>query len=220
VLVVNDRIIRESPAWAKGFCSISRDGHDVRCKADLDSTNDLGGHYEVVFRNITPSPYLTAAPAEPRGSEVTQWETTCEDFETPSGPVPCDLVNNGFGITTKAPNVQDGTASFGFAYDDPHEPNGSSLRVLFFKTRIPEVPGVYPIEEVQQELDPGIKTHGVCDLRGGYLQCNADVPSGRYFIRYRLVSQTHISCPPASTEAGELGEPEDKCVTVKDDKVP
>jgi hypothetical protein len=56
VLVVNDRISRESPAWAKGFCSISRDGHDFRCKADLDSTNGLGGHYEVVFRNITPSP--------------------------------------------------------------------------------------------------------------------------------------------------------------------
>ena len=125
------------------------------------------------------------------------WTTACVEFRTPTGAVPCDLVNNGFAITTKVPN-DDGSAQFGFAYFDSHDRTGGG--VVFFKTRVPDVPDVYPIEEIiSADLQQHTKTHGVCDMRGGYIHCVSGDPGEQFLITYRLISVTRKTCPPSSS---------------------
>lgn len=158
------------------------------------------------------------------GFEVTQWKAACIAFETPRGPVLCNDVNNGFGIVTRAWNVSEGTAIFGFGYYDapaPASPDERGSSVVYFKTKVGG-PGVYNIDEVEWSKPerPGsqiwentaLKTGGTCDLRGGYLHCVAGDPGNQFLITYRLISQAHLSCPPIR-ELGELDPPEEACVT-------
>ena len=210
--VKDDRRPSHASVEAHGSCDTS--GGIIRCAV----AGDLG-EYVIAYRIISetehvicPPPHdvphaigdacaitydaATAKKHRPWDKwEQTQWTATCETFQTPwAGAVPCNKASAEFTITS---TYNDGSASFSFRYDNEQ---------IFFTTRAPVEPGVYPIEEVQDEVRYPAETHGSCDMRGGKIRCVSGDPGKQIIIAYRLISQKHTLCPPPGITAQSLEE--------------
>ena len=191
---------RHASVDGRGSCD-TRSGF-IRCEV----TADLG-EYVIIYRIVEESEHLicpppadvphevgdvcatTYSPAEARKVRWDKWEQTvwsanCETFQTPwAGIVPCDKAEPEFTITS---THNDGSVSFGFEYG-LHEADWGGR--IFFETKAPVEPGVYPIEEVQDEVRYPSKTQGSCDMRGGKIRCISGDPGEQIIIAYRLISE-------------------------------